>query len=162
MAIWIASGSLLVAIFALTVSVRQHITQKELTLSVEKNRVYQAVVSGRLLAVQLSGLGDAITDLEDQVGLDATTVRVLTEWKDILAEAGLPEFFPPPPASWKVIEKIFGKLQDSLDDPEQEQSPASYHELFGSVEALVKVMQLASDRMIAKRDRLKRKTKEND
>ncbi|MBW2617065.1 MAG: hypothetical protein JRD02_12950 [Deltaproteobacteria bacterium] len=161
MAIWIAFASLLLAIIALTVSVRQHKSQKELSLSVEKNRVYQAVVSGRLLAIQLTGLGDAITDLEDQVGVDATTDQILTEWKDILAEAELPDFFPPPPAFWEVMDKIFHKLEVSLDDPKQEHSPASYHELFGSVEALVKVMQLTSDRMIAKRDRLRRKAKEN-
>jgi len=50
MAIWIAFASLLLAIIALTVSVRQHTTQKELSLAVEKNRVYQALWSARLLA----------------------------------------------------------------------------------------------------------------
>jgi len=164
MALWIAFASLLLAIIALTVSVRQHTTQKELSLAVEKNRVYQALWSARLLAIQLTGVGNAIADLEDQVGVDATTDKILTAWKELLADAGLPDFFPPPPAFWEVIDRILQKTEVLLDDPkQQEQSPAFYHELFGEVEVVVKTMQLLSDQLRAKRDRLnlKRKAKEN-
>ncbi len=162
MALWIAFASLLLAIIALTVSVRQHKDQKDLSLAVEKNHVYQAIWSARLLVVQLIHLSDAIADLEDHLGIDTTTDLKLSEWKKVLADAGLSDTFPPPPAFWEeVTDKVLQKTEEILDVPKQVESPALYHELFGTVEANIKVMQLLVDRMTAKRDRLRREAKEN-
>lgn len=161
MAIWIAFASLLLAIIALTVSVCQHKSQKELSLSVEKNRVYQAVWSAKLLVDQVTGLKDVISGLEDQLGIDATTDQTLTEMEESLVANGLPAFLAKPGAFWTFTDKLLQKTEDQLNDPKQKQSPAFYHELFGDVEALVKVMQVYSGQLTAKRERLRRKAKEN-
>jgi len=160
-AIWIAFASLFVAIIALTISVCQHKTQKELSLAVEKNRVYQTVWSARLLLDQVIGLEDAIADLEDQLGIDATTDQTLTERKESLVAKGLPAFLATPGAFWQFTDKLLQKVEDQLNDPKQEQTPASYHDLFGNIEVFVKVMQSLSERLTAKRERLRRKVKEN-
>lgn len=160
-AIWISIGSLLVATIALTFSVLRYTAQEEMSLAVEKNRVFQTVWSARLLLDRVTGLADVIAKLEDQLGIDATIDQTLTPTKKSLAALGLPDFLATPHALWMFTDKLLQKAEDDLDDPKKEESPANYHEFSGILETYVKVMQTLSDRLTAKRERLKKQAKEN-
>jgi len=157
---WIVVASLVLSIIVLIISWRQHIAHNELTLATEKTRVYEMLNSGRILSIQLIGLSKAIAKLESQLGVTSNGNIPQAEWQKILADAELPDFFPQPPGFWEVLDKVFAKLSDNLDDPNKDQSAAFYRDLSGILDMHIKGLTVLSEGMIAKRDRLKIEVKE--